>query len=477
MPITQKKTSYAWNYDYAPSGPASVRPHAPIHIGERTYTYDANGNQTGWDNDDNGTRRTIAWDEENRIQSIKDNGHEKSYWYDDAGERVIKRGPQGETVYVNQWYSIRDRSIATKHVFVGSSRIASRLVGGSASGGTPSSAPQNTLAILGRGVLNRAAAANLHAQNTVRNPHYATITALTGTLPTRDNFLYYYHPDHLGSTSHVTDAEGKLYEHIEYFPFGESWVEESSNTQRTPYLFTGKELDEETGLYYFGARYYDARTGVWQSADPAVEKYLPVGSGRDRRLPGLGGVFNPRNLGVYSYAGLNPLRYTDPTGRWFGIDDVVTGPVDEIIVVGGLAIAAAAGSQWAQNNLDKIKGVFSSSSGSDESKAVAEAQTLVESVSTPASPPPEDPEGGWDQKSTIPQVENKKLQNYVKDFYKGTNNPNRIGSGTTADAVRYETATGQPVGGRFHTQKAQDMVRGLENWLKKMRAPRHRIER
>ncbi|WP_414709498.1 RHS repeat domain-containing protein [Ramlibacter sp.] len=44
---------------------------------------------------------------------------------------------------------------------------------------------------------------------------------------------------------------------MEYFPFGETWVEESSNTQRTPYLFTAKELDEETGLYYFGARYYD----------------------------------------------------------------------------------------------------------------------------------------------------------------------------------------------------------------------------
>lgn len=320
VPITQKKTSYAWTYDYAQSGPASVRPHAPIHIGERTYSYDANGNQTGWDNDDNGTRRTIAWDEENRIQSVKDNGHEQSYWYDDSGERVIKRGPQGETVYVNQWYTIRDRSIATKHVFVGSSRIASRLVGGSASGGTPSSAPQNALAILGRGVLNRAAAANLHAQNTVRNPHYATISALTGTLPTRDNFLYYYHPDHLGSTSHVTDDNGKLFEHIEYFPFGESWVEESSNTQRTPYLFTGKELDEETGLYYFGARYYDARTSSWQSADRILGLYL---NGK-----GNGGVYNSANLGLYSYVYQKPLKLNDPDGNipvdtvWDGLNIV-----------------------------------------------------------------------------------------------------------------------------------------------------------
>ncbi len=75
----------------------------------------------------------------------------------------------------------------------------------------------------------------------------------------QSEFIWYYHPDHLGSTGFVTDQNGELYEHVEYFPFGESWVEENSNTQRTPYLFTGKELDEETGLYYFGARYYDAR--------------------------------------------------------------------------------------------------------------------------------------------------------------------------------------------------------------------------
>ena len=55
---------------------------------------------------------------------------------------------------------------------------------------------------------------------------------------------YFYHPDHLGSSSYVTDVDGEIFQHLEYFPFGETWVEESSNTQRTPYLFTGKELDE-----------------------------------------------------------------------------------------------------------------------------------------------------------------------------------------------------------------------------------------
>ena len=86
-------------------------------------------------------------------------------------------------------------------------------------------------------------------------------------------------------------------------------MEESTNTQRTPYLFTAKELDEETGLYYFGARYYDARTSVWQSADPILEKYL------DTPSLGKGGILNSRNLGLYSYTHLNPVRLIDPDGN------------------------------------------------------------------------------------------------------------------------------------------------------------------
>jgi RHS repeat-associated protein len=97
-------------------------------------------------------------------------------------------------------------------------------------------------------------------------------------------FRYFYHPDHLGSTSYITDASGEVYQHLEYFAFGETFVEEHSNTNRTPYLYNGKvgaqrksrllagELDEETGLYYYGARYYDARTSVWLSVDPLAGK-------------------------------------------------------------------------------------------------------------------------------------------------------------------------------------------------------------
>ncbi len=118
------------------------------------------------------------------------------------------------------------------------------------------------------------------------------------------------------STQYVTDKDGGVYEHLEYFPFGETWVEEASNTERTPYLFTSKELDRETGLYYYGARYMDPRTSVWLSPDPALLKYIPTGNkARDKNLPGLGGVFNSLNLGVYSYSHQNPIKFNDPDGK------------------------------------------------------------------------------------------------------------------------------------------------------------------
>jgi RHS repeat-associated protein len=116
----------------------------------------------------------------------------------------------------------------------------------------------------------------------------------------------------------LTDIDGEIFQHLEYFPFGETWVEESSNTQRTPYLFTGKELDEQTGLYYFGARYYDPRTSVWQSPDPILQEYLPVSSMSIDDLGQLrsaGGVSEPSNLNLYAYVRNKPIVGIDKHGE------------------------------------------------------------------------------------------------------------------------------------------------------------------
>jgi RHS repeat-associated protein len=134
---------------------------------------------------------------------------------------------------------------------------------------------------------------------------------------------YYYHSDHLGSAQVISNAEGEEYERIEYTPYGELWIEKASSASNIdiPYRFTGKERDEETGLYYYGARYLDSKASRWLSADPAVGEYIPgapvddEARERNQSLPGMGGVFNLVNLHLYHYAGNNPVKYVDPDGK------------------------------------------------------------------------------------------------------------------------------------------------------------------
>ncbi len=105
---------------------------------------------------------------------------------------------------------------------------------------------------------------------------------------------YFYTGDHLGSTSLVTDNDGNVVQSVAYIPYGEVFVEERNGAWNTPYLFNSKELDEETGFYYYGARYLNPTNGMWLSADPLWEKYV--------------------GMSPYQYCNLNPLRFVDPTG-------------------------------------------------------------------------------------------------------------------------------------------------------------------
>ena len=109
----------------------------------------------------------------------------------------------------------------------------------------------------------------------------------------REKNLYFYHPDHLGSSSYITDREGRITQHTEYIAFGEVLFEEHSTSKTIPYLFNGKELDTETGLYYYGARYYDPKVSIFLNVDPLAEK-----------------THDP-----YGYVWNNPMKFLDPDGK------------------------------------------------------------------------------------------------------------------------------------------------------------------
>ena len=127
--------------------------------------------------------------------------------------------------------------------------------------------------------------------------------------------MYFYHPDHLGSSSYITDREGRVTQHTEYIAFGEVLFEEHSTSRTMPYLFNGKELDSETNLTYFGARYLDMKTSLWLNTDP-LSGYNPIQE-TEHYIDGQhnNGVFNPMNHNTYGYTYNNPVIYVDPTGK------------------------------------------------------------------------------------------------------------------------------------------------------------------
>ena len=87
---------------------------------------------------------------------------------------------------------------------------------------------------------------------------------------------FFYHSDHLGSTSYITGDHTNITQYDAYLPYGELLVDEHSSSEDMPYKFNGKELDEETGLYYYGARYMDPKISMWLGVDPLMEKYTNV---------------------------------------------------------------------------------------------------------------------------------------------------------------------------------------------------------
>ncbi|MEW5745519.1 MAG: RHS repeat-associated core domain-containing protein [Nitrospirota bacterium] len=182
--------------------------------------------------------KSIVYDYDNRPTRIAGTNGTVDSVYDYTGQRVKKIAPSGTTIYIGKHYECKNGS-CTKYLFAGGQRIVSKT---------------------------------------------ATDT-------------YYYHADHLGSATIITNASGSKVQETYYYPYG--GVRSNVGSVNLKHKFTGQEEDAETGLYYYNARYYDPVLARFISPDTIVP------NPRD-----------PQDLNRYTYAGNNPLRYTDPTGHF-----------------------------------------------------------------------------------------------------------------------------------------------------------------
>ncbi|GAA0749728.1 SpvB/TcaC N-terminal domain-containing protein [Gaetbulibacter jejuensis] len=325
---------------------------------KKLIDYDANGNQTsikqviveasqgpayeGVVEQHITTLQRNLWDEEDRLRAVDLNPEDTKqhpiavYTYDASGQRVVRYVPTRLDVRSNAYAVSQNAhdeimlypsplvtakalsdpnqqaeqgdliSSYTKHYYIGAERIQSTL---------------GTVRDLGlyppkiedmfEGIRTKADTI-VQVANTGLS---ATYTALNqsislGTCPYVGDYgegnlqryahdadsydAYWYHRDHLGSSSYISNRDGYVTQHMEYLPFGETLVDEHQNSYNTPYKFNGKELDDETGNYYYGARYYNPKWSVWLSVDPLAEKYA--------------------SWSTYNYTMLNPVRLIDPTG-------------------------------------------------------------------------------------------------------------------------------------------------------------------
>ena len=236
-----------------------------------TYTYDDNGNVvTRTARDD---LQAFSYDGLNRLTQFASAGATETYAYDDGETRIKKMAGNHTTYYVDGDYEeVWDdtgRIEVVKHYRSGNQKVATRAGDG----------------------------------------------------------LTYTYPDHLGSVSRRADAQGNQVKALWYTPFGSEAHE--TGLARSRYRFTGKEKDD-SGLYYYGARYYDDQLGRFLAADSVLPD-----------------VYDPQQLNRFAYVRNNPIKLVDPDGH-AAIAAIALGALvfsyvtGQAVVIAGITISAAA---------------------------------------------------------------------------------------------------------------------------------------
>jgi len=235
--LTGVSGPYSHTYSYNAIGNILSMNGGSYTYGARPHAVTAVGS-TSYSYDANGNMisrggTAITWDAENRPTVIGN----ATFVYDGDGSRAMKTEGGQTTVYVNRYYEKNlTTGVVTTYYYLGDRLVALR----------------------------------------------------------NGSSVYYVHLDQLGGTSVVTNASGAVAGSIKYYPYGST--RSSSGSLYTDKKFTGQRLDA-TGLYYYGARYYDPTIGRFISGDPLVPK-----------------PSDPQSLNRYSYCRDNPLTGIDPLG-------------------------------------------------------------------------------------------------------------------------------------------------------------------
>ncbi len=347
--MNAQSLNYNLEYGYSPA-----KPHQLEHIWDADnaittqFQYNTSGSITQIDDPSQGIPQEFYWNEAQQLTGVKNQQGVHHYIYDHQGERIMKsslitstvylndqviddvNNLDPYTVYVNPFYVVTgfmggDR--VSKHYYMNQQRVATDISinydpngngGAEAREASPRANAQN-LALVDLSKVLRAldqpeldtTALTLPRIESVYpelQPSSTTSTALTENITNR--ILFWYHPDYLGNVDLVTEKDGYAYEFFVYTPWGEEMHQWNANTFNfsSPYRFNGKELDPETGLAYYGARYYQNKIGVWLSVDP---KYM-------------------QTLMKYEFSANNPIKFIDADGAKPILPDFQVEPEDPI---------------------------------------------------------------------------------------------------------------------------------------------------
>ena len=317
-----------------------------------TFNWDANGNLIQINSYphaiNTGKSRYLYWNETNSLQAVVDPQYYSYYAYDNSGTRTLKMTGSVSVADVNaeftqiqavmdkitlytSAYMVATNQGYTKHIYANEERICAKIGSGGFDDRHPMLICNNELQQSAQALFDNVRTSMetrdiadreecfidgdrepVHehlerpASRIMADIHIAPEDFLQKMhalcAPSDDaEEQFFYHSDHLGSASWITDGTGNAIQHIQYCPFGEPFVNEHASfaSYSERFTFTGKEQDEETGYSYFGARYYDADllTG-WMSVDPMADKYP--------------------NMSPYNYCAWNPVKLVDPDGCEFG---------------------------------------------------------------------------------------------------------------------------------------------------------------